>query len=303
MKYPQHRTLLVFDIETIPDTDLCEQLTGCPKGLSIEQKRDEMTRYHLNITDGKNSFLRQPFHKIVAISYVQARIKIDSPGSNNNIIPESNNTEKHSFTKVFSEKGETEEAMVRSFFQKLEPDTEVSTTEEYNHPIRLVSFNGRTFDIPVLKYRAMKYGIQIPSIYNTGKSKWDNYNARYDINYHHDLIDSLSDCGASAHIKMHEICTLIGLPGKFGADGSSVMSLYDQGKIQDIKDYCETDVLNTFLIYLRYLHSRGTVSYKCYNYNIEKIIELLQSSGKEHLKEFLDAWKNSCNGEFAINEK
>jgi predicted PolB exonuclease-like 3'-5' exonuclease len=68
----QHQNLFVFDIETVPDTDAVFNLTGFD-GPSIEARREELKRYHLDVTNGKSTFPRQPFHKVVAISFLEAK--------------------------------------------------------------------------------------------------------------------------------------------------------------------------------------------------------------------------------------
>ncbi len=71
----QHQSIFVFDIETIPDEESAINLTNISESSSKQEKRQALTDYHLKITDGKNSFLRQPFHKIVAISFLEADIE------------------------------------------------------------------------------------------------------------------------------------------------------------------------------------------------------------------------------------
>ncbi|CAD6996579.1 unnamed protein product [Ceratitis capitata] len=80
--------------------------------------------------------------------------------------------------------------------------------------------------MPVLKYRAMVHGIQAEYFYKAG-DKWNSYNQRYSSDWHCDLLESLSDFGASAKVKMNEVCAVLNLPGKTGVDGSQVMDLYD----------------------------------------------------------------------------
>ena len=70
----QHQNLFVFDIETIPDTDAVSNLTGF-NNPDVKARRAELERYHIEITDGRNSFSRQPFHKVVAISFLEAEIE------------------------------------------------------------------------------------------------------------------------------------------------------------------------------------------------------------------------------------
>ena len=70
----QHQTLFVFDIETVPDTDAVPNLTGFREP-GEEARRAELERYHLEITDGHSGFPRQPFHRVVAISFLEAEIE------------------------------------------------------------------------------------------------------------------------------------------------------------------------------------------------------------------------------------
>ena len=78
----QHQSLFVFDIETIPDTDTAKILLDDQKS-NEQELRQGLTDYHLKLTDGRNSFLRQPFHKVVAISFLEADIVRDYDGVEN----------------------------------------------------------------------------------------------------------------------------------------------------------------------------------------------------------------------------
>src|SRR3989338_549239 len=234
----QHQSLFVFDIETIPDTKTAKTLLDIDSN-DIASLRQALTDYHLKITDCRNSFLRQPFHQIVAISFLEADIVRDYDGKENYKI-----TDIRSGGEIASD----EKDLVKGFFAHLKKKTP-----------RLVSFNGKNFDLPVLKYRAMKYEIDAPWLYKMG-DKWNNYNQKYSLDWHCDLADAFSDFGASARIKMNEVCACVNLPGKTGVDGSMVADFFDQGKIAEIRNYCETDVANTFLLYLTYQHHTGTIS-------------------------------------------
>ncbi len=227
---------------------------------------DRSEEYHLEITNGQNSFLRQPFHQIVVISFLLCNISYQSSYE--------------VFTLQEIRSGGTlnssEKELVKGFFNYISEKKP-----------RLVSFNGRTFDIPVLKYRAMVHGIQAEYFHKAG-DKWNSYNQRYSSDWHCDLLESLSDFGASARVKMNEVCAAFNLPGKIGVDGSQVMGLYDSGKIQEIRDYCETDVINTYLIYLRFMHHQGRITTESYNKSVEEL--LLECEKKEHLKKFKEEW-------------
>ncbi|MHA1539790.1 MAG: 3'-5' exonuclease, partial [Alphaproteobacteria bacterium] len=252
-----------------PDTDAVPNLTGFTDP-DIQARREEIDRYHLEITKGKNAFPRQPFHKVVAISFLTARIERDGK------------YERYVFEELRS--GGTpesnEEEMVKGFFQycnKLRP--------------RFVTYNGRGFDLPVLKYRAMKYKIDAEWLHQSG-DKWSNYTQRYSKDWHCDLIDTLSDYGASAKCRLNEICSILGYPGKFGVDGGKVTDMFDKGDIVGIRDYCETDALNTYLVYLSYARHTGVINADGYEYSIEEMKNFLKKQGKTQtvFTDFLAAW-------------
>ncbi|WP_265038354.1 3'-5' exonuclease [Wolbachia endosymbiont (group A) of Hylaeus communis] len=269
-------SLLVFDIETIPDVNSCKNLLNISDDSSVEEKRDALTKYHLEITNGQNSFLRQPFYLVVVISFLLCNISYQSGYE--------------VFTLQEIRSGGTlnssEKELVKGFFNYISEKKP-----------RLVSFNGRTFDIPVLKYRAMVHGIQAEYFHKAG-DKWNSYNQRYSSDWHCDLLESLSDFGASARVKMNEVCAAFNLPGKIGVDGSQVMDLYDSGKIQEIRDYCETDVINTYLIYLRFMHHQGRITTESYNKSAEEL--LLECEKKEYLKKFKEEWERTCGGKILL---
>ncbi len=275
----QHQNLFVFDIETVPDTDAVPNLTGFDDP-DVPARRAELERYHLDITGGKNSFPRQPFHKVVAISFLEADLEHDGPG------------EVYLLRELRSggEAGFDEKTLLKGFFQhfeRLKP--------------RLVSYNGRGFDLPVLKYRAMKHGISAPWLHQGG-DKWNSYTSRYSSDWHCDLLEVLSEYGGSARVKLDEVCSVMGFPGKFGVDGSQVATMYDDGKIQEIRDYCETDVLNTYLVYLRLMQHKGTLSTGAYNRAVADIVALIEAEGdaRPHLQGFMEAWGVSSDNTFTL---
>lgn len=270
----QSRTLIVFDIETIPDTDVAYQLSGITGLETKEEKRQAMIDYHLKITDGKNPFLRQPFWKVIAISFVILRLErkhIEFKGILSNSINADDNKM-------------TEKMLVEKFFSYIK-----KCVEKDGEKPTLISYNGKMFDIPVLQYRAMKYGIQAPEFYMR-KTKWDGYEARY-TDEHLDLIEVLSNYGASAKIKMLEICSIFNIPCKFNNSGSDVTDMYDAGKIIDIQNYCEIDVICTTLIYAKYSMHRGALDEDSFKSFISYLIEELThtySNRNVEIKKFLN---------------
>ena len=275
-----HQSLFVFDIETIPDTDAVPGLTGM-NDTDISARREALSQYHLDATGGKNDFPRQPFHRVVAISYLTAEIEHDG------------NNENYYLKELRSGRAEAhEKELVHGFFQWIDK----------TRP-RLVSYNGRGFDLPVLRHRAMKYGIQAKTFHDTS-NKWENYTTRYAQDWHCDLQESLTDFGAASRaLKLNEICAVLGLPGKFGVDGADVQPMFDAGRINEIRDYCETDVLNTYLVYLRYQLTRGIITLESHNRAVGDVVSFIGSEQKtrSHLGNFMQAWGEACDNKFLLD--
>jgi len=267
----QHQNLFVFDIETIPDIAAAKRLLN----LETDDKnelREALVEYHLKITDGKNSFLRQPFQKIAAISFLEAEIVRDFSGQEFYQIKD---------IRSGGDLASLEGDLVRGFFSHLKKNIS-----------RLVSFNGKNFDLPVLKYAAMKNDVEAGWLYKMG-DKWNNYNQKFSLDWHCDLADAFSDFGASSKVKMNELCAAFNLPGKIGVDGSQVTQMFDDGKLQEIRNYCETDVINTYLLYLIYQHHNGSMSKDAFVKCKANLVEFLEKNSKTrpHFGEFLAEMK------------
>jgi hypothetical protein len=254
--------VLVFDIETIPDTatgrrlyDL-EGLNDADVGKIMFHKRREET--------GDSEFLRHHLHRIVAISVVMRRadqFKVWSLGD---------------------EKSDEAE-LIRRFFEGIE-----------KYSPTLVTWNGSGFDLPVLHYRSLMHGIAAPRYWDTGDLdrdfKWNNYISRFHWR-HTDLMDVLAGYQPRSTAPLDDIAQMLGLPGKLGMDGSKVWDAWLAGKLGEIRDYCETDVLNTYLVYLRFELLRGNLDAAGYAQEQARVRDTLKSENKPHLKAFLDAWK------------
>jgi len=246
--------ILVFDIETVPDTEGGAKLLDL-KGLSKKNiiKAMEHTQFQ------KNGNIFQPLHlhKIVAISVLYK------------------NNDKLSLLSL-GEEDSKESDLLKLFFGAIDK----------HHP-QLVSWNGKGFDAPVMHYRALLHGISSIKYWDKGEDdrdfKWNNYLNRYH-DRHLDLMDILSAFKKPASLT--DIAQLIGAPGKYGIDGSKVAGYYLENDIKKIRDYCETDVLNTYLVYLRYQLISNSITSETYNDLIKEIFSLLDDSDKKHWKEF-----------------
>lgn len=121
----------------------------------------------------------------------------------------------------------------------------------YERPT-LVSFNGRGYDLPVLELAAFRYGISAPVWFSAEGKSFEQSRYRYNIESHIDLLDLLSNFGASRISGgLNLLANLIGKPGKTGIDGSKVQDMYEAGRAAEINDYCRCDVLDTYFVFLR----------------------------------------------------
>jgi 3'-5' exonuclease len=123
--------------------------------------------------------------------------------------------------------------------------------EGYRRPT-LVSFNGRTFDIPVMELAAFRYGISVPSWFNVEAKSYEQYRGRYNIAAHIDLQELLTNFGSSRfNGGLNLASNLLGKPGKMDVQGHMVQDMYDAGEFAKINDYCRCDVLDTYFVFLR----------------------------------------------------
>jgi len=144
--------------------------------------------------------------------------------------------------------------------------TERELIESFVHKIaqlspQLVTYSGGSFDLPVLRYRAMVHEVHAPGMHNRA------YFHRYtDDNL--DLCDVLSSFGYGARVKLDELSRIMGLPGKPGGmDGSQVEAYFNAGRIQEIADYCKSDVINTYRLWLRHELFRGRLHQKQFEFS------------------------------------
>jgi predicted PolB exonuclease-like 3'-5' exonuclease len=158
---------------------------------------------------------------------------------------------------------------------------------------QIVSWNGGGFDLPVLHYRGLIHGVAAPRYWDMGEDdrdfKWNNYISRYHTR-HLDLMDLLAMYQPRANAPLDQLVKLMGLPGKLGMDGGAVWGAWLDGQIDAIRDYCETDVVNTYLVYLRFQKMRGTLSAKAHDAEVAAVREQLAALDAPHWHEFLAAW-------------
>ncbi len=150
---------------------------------------------------------------------------------------------------------------------------------------QLVTFNGSSFDLPVLRYRAMINGVSASGL------SARQYFHRYTEDAV-DLCDALSSFSSQAKATLNELSKIMGLLGKpYGIDGSKVGQYYREGKIKEIADYCETDIVNTYRIWLRYELFRGKLTPIQFQFSEQKLGEFIKAraNAKPHLDGMIGA--------------
>ena len=123
--------------------------------------------------------------------------------------------------------------------------------EMYGRPT-LVSFNGRSFDLPLLELAAFRYGVALPGWLDAAKPSYQQPRYRYNLESHLDLLEVLTNFGATRFSGgLNLAATLLGKPGKTDVQGDMVQDLYEAGKLAEINSYCRRDVLDTYFVFLR----------------------------------------------------
>ena len=142
----------------------------------------------------------------------------------------------------------------------------------------LVTWNGLLFDLPVLNYRALFNRVDAASY-------WQNEL------WHIDLKDVLANHNAKAQGSLDSVAKGLNLPGKLDVSGDQVWDLYLEGRVEDIRNYCEHDVLNTYLIFIHYQAMIGKITNKELSSRIHSLKQFLSNTEKQHFQLFLSAWE------------
>ena len=249
-----------FDIETVPDVELgrciwdLDDLSDKDVGNAMLFRQQQRTG---------SEFLPPHQHRVVAIS-VALR------------------TRDTFRVWTLGEADSSEAELVGRFFDGVE-----------RYAPTLVSWNGAGFDLPVLHYRALKHGVQASKYWDVGEHdrdfRYNNYLGRFHWR-HIDLMDVIAGYQPRGRAGLDQIAMMLGFPGKLGMSGDKVWPTWLAGGIDEIRNYCETDVLNTYLVYLRFEHMRGNLDAADLQRELELVRDALTASEHGHLTEFAAAW-------------
>jgi predicted PolB exonuclease-like 3'-5' exonuclease len=256
---------LVFDIETVPDVAGYRTVFELDPSLDDTDVAD-IAFQRRRATTG-HEFLPLHLQRIVAISCVlreRTSLRVWSLGT----------------------PADSEGELVQRFFDGIEKFTP-----------QLVSWNGCGFDLPVLHYRGLIHGVAAARYWETGAGddedlrdfRFNNYINRYHPR-HLDLMDLLSLFQPRASVPLDQLARLIGFPGKVGLDGSRVWEAFCAGRIREIRNYCETDVVNTWLVFLRFQVLRGVLAREAYDDEIALVRTTIEKLDEPHWQDFLARW-------------
>jgi predicted PolB exonuclease-like 3'-5' exonuclease len=247
--------LVVFDIEAVPDFEAARRLLGQADGTpDAEIRRMLGERYSREGDDPATAFLKVPIYRVISIAALYG--KRDDGGGPWTVTQIG--------SRSVGEKTETE--LLLGFVKSLPVDSRGTG------PI-LVTFGGNGFDLLLLRYRAFALGVPLPGLHGGGHR---NYWHRFGQD-HVDLCDVLSGYGASAKPSLAEMAALANIPVKIGGvDGSQVEAYVAASRLTEVADYCLTDVLATYCVFLRYEMVRGDLRAAHFDASMESLRATVQ---------------------------
>jgi predicted PolB exonuclease-like 3'-5' exonuclease len=223
---------LAFDIETVVDVAAIARCAGLPvTGMA------EAMRTLSELLQTPVDFAPAPFHRVVALAMVywdgiegpSPRVELERLvlGSRSRL----------------GAPIEDESAILSAFWRDAAGK-------------RLLSYNGKRFDLPVLLYRSLPYSIGAGWYLEEHKPPYEQYRHRRSLRQL-DVFEELS--GGLSPGRLGDLLQTVGLPGKQGIAGGDIEELWSQERMQDIGDYCLSDAAQTFLLAVRFMSVAGHV--------------------------------------------
>ena len=257
--------VLAFDIETIPDVAGLRLLRGADPSASDAEV------YAAEIADraarNKSDFMPPHLQRVLVVSCV---------------FRAGRGLTVRSFVDLERDGRSQEADVIQEFFDRVD-----------SHRPQLVSWNGGGFDLPVLQQRGLRHGVVAGRYWDMGDDdreyRYNNYISRYHLR-HIDLMDLLAMYQSRANAPLDAMAKLCGFAGKLGMDGSQVYGAYLDGRRDEIRRYCETDAMNTYLLWCRFEKMRGRLDETGYLREIALARDTIAASTEPHWAEYLAAW-------------
>jgi len=255
---------LIFDVESVADGELIAKTRYPGRGYTASQA---VMRFRQDLlTSSGRDFIPYTFHLPVAI--VVAKVRAD-----------------FSLIEIVSldQPQHRPHVMAKHFW---------TGWEAYEQPT-WVTFNGRTFDLPLMEHAAFRFGISVPSWFNLEQRTYEQNRNRYNLRSHIDLQEILTNYGSTwFRGGLNLAASVLGKPGKMNVQGDMVYDLYCQGKVSEINEYCRCDVLDTYFVFLRVQLLMGKLSLEQEHNLVTQAKQLLESQTNEHpaYAQYLEQW-------------
>ena len=213
--------LVTLDLETVPDEALVSAVDGEPGRPYPEQVKRLLAERRAR-TGGRTDFLPLPYHRPVVACLLEAT----------------------------AERGVVTLTDAAVWTDERQPEVDfLAATWRRLDGAGVVSFHGKGFDLPVLALRSLKHGVPTPA--------WSAATRRGGGD-HYDMRELLAGQAAPAPLDLY--AKLVGLPGKGEVAGDDVQELYAAGDLDRIAAYCVTDVVQTYLLFLRHQLVEGSLT-------------------------------------------
>lgn len=260
-------TLATLNFETIPDFEVLPFLTGeRPEGW--EGLVDSFSRY---LGPEKSDFPPLPLHQILIPTLLIA-----------NIVRSEQFETSYQVTHLYSQYGAPEAGMLSAMVGWLSDARP-----------RLLSYAGRSFELPLLKMRCMRHSVKYGVYWLVG-DKYDNYDHRYASHWNVDMMDVLSGHGASRPSKLREVAAMCRLPVSGLPNGKEILPTYLKGDLLKIRNFSELKALTTFLIYAHWQRLKCVIPDTGFEETVKSVIAFILTHGSDrpHLADYLREWRD-----------
>lgn len=283
-------SVLVFDLETVPDVAGLKRLGMAPADLGDGEAVAHAVAARQS--EGKSDFFPLYLQRVLVVGCLfrsDRGLRIRCLGSSVGESDIAADAPDAAFADPTSDASEA--ARLSAFFRAIDRTTP-----------QLVSWNGKGFDAPVLQHRALLRGVEAAGYWDQGEHnnsfRFNHYLGRYHLR-HLDLMDVLASYQSRGSAPLSGMAQLCGFPGKLGMDGSEVWPAVLAGRLGEVQAYCETDVVNTYLLYLRFERMRGFMTpemHQAREMELRDALEAMVGDPRaplqgQHWVEFLQAWK------------
>lgn len=249
---------IVFDIETVPDGALLARVRYPEEDLTPEQAIERAQEEERQRSNGTSDFVPWSFQIPVAVCMAPVGADFRLQGLH-----------------VLDEPHYRTAAQVRTFWKLV----------NHHSQARLVTFNGRCFDLPVMELSAFRYGVSAVGSFGEARKR---YGER-----HIDLLELLTNYGAVRLAGGLDLLSkILGKPGKVETKGHQVYDLYRRGKLAEINAYCCFDVLDTYFVFLRTRVLVGALPLDAEQVIVRETRQWLEEEARKRpaLRPYLDAW-------------